>query len=995
MADSITETTLAELGEPGGVGAGCTGTADPNSIVGGLEPINIASGDVVFSGTARAGVTAVSVTVGGLGAREAVVTPGPVDSPSTWTLTVSKADLAPLPDGNVAVTPTFGTLAGTTKTVLKDTVAPLAPTPSVPAGTYGAPQSVALNKPDGETTSKVYWEIGNTAVPDPNALSNLYTAQISVTSTQTLKGRLIDAAGNPGAVGTFDYRIGTPPAAPTNLAGGETTPAGSARLTWSPAAGAAGYNVYRNGVKLNTTLLTATSYTHTGAGLGDHNYTVRAAEAQGIESFDSNPITVTIAAPAVPTGLRATPGDARATLNWTAVTGAASYRVYRDDVVVANSVAGTSYINTGLTNGNLYAYDIASLDASGNESARSGFVQVSPQVPADTTPPPAPAVTPATGAYTAAQTVKATNTEAGVTHRYTVATGTTAPADPTATSPELPAAGLPVDATSVVKVASFDAAGNGSQIVSRTITIDAVAPPAPSVIPATGTYTSNQTVTATNTEAGVTHRYTVGTGTTVPADPTTASTTLPAAGLPVSASSIVKVASFDAAGNRSTVVQRNYTINAPATGGTRTVTLTAAADTFVRQNATVNAGTIATGMKSDSESTTGNTASRDTSYVRFPAPTLATGETVTGAVLKLNVSNGSANGPLIYRTASTWTETGMTYTTGRPTRSSTTAVANIGNAAVTSALNVPITGVTGAAQSFELFAESSDGFDFTPRESTTPPQLVLTIQTGSATPPADTVAPPAPSVNPATGTYTSNQTVTATNTEAGVTHRYTVGTGTTVPADPTTASTTLPAAGLPVSASSIVKVASFDAAGNRSTVVQRNYTINAPATGGTRTVTLTAAADTFVRQNATVNAGTIATGMKSDSESTTGNTASRDTSYVRFPAPTLATGETVTGAVLKLNVSNGSANGPLIYRTASTWTETGMTYTTGRPTRSSTTAVANIGNAAVTSALNVPITGVTGAAQSFELFAESSDGFDFTPRESTTPPQLVLTIRTP
>ena len=150
--DEITETTIAELGEPGGVGPGCTGTADPNTLVGGLEPINLASGDVTFSGTARAGVTAVSVTVGALGAKDAVVTPGadPATDPSTWALTVARSELATLPDGNVAVTPTFVTtggtaeapttssLRGTPRNVLKDTVAPAAPTASPTRATSAA-----------------------------------------------------------------------------------------------------------------------------------------------------------------------------------------------------------------------------------------------------------------------------------------------------------------------------------------------------------------------------------------------------------------------------------------------------------------------------------------------------------------------------------------------------------------------------------------------------------------------------------------------------------------------------------------------------------------------------------------------------------------------------------------------------------------------------------------------------------------------------------------
>src|SRR3712207_7325145 len=48
----------------------------------------------------------------------------------------------------------------------------------------------------------------------------------------------------------------------------------------------------------------------------------------------------------------------------------------------------------------------------------------------------------------------------------------------------------------------------------------------------------------------------------------------------------IKAAAFDAAGNRSTITQRNYTINTttpPPAGGTRTVTLTPVADTVARQ----------------------------------------------------------------------------------------------------------------------------------------------------------------------------------------------------------------------------------------------------------------------------------------------------------------------------------------------------------------------------------------------------------------------------
>lgn len=1006
VADKITETTLAELGEPGGVGAGCTGSADPNSLVGGLEPINIASGDVTFSGTAKAGVAAVSVTVGALGARDAALVTDPNGGPSTWTLTVPKADLATLPEGNVSVTPKFDTLVGAARTVVKDTIAPLAPTVSVPPGTYGAPQSVVLNKPTGETTSKVYWEIGNTAVPDPDQFSNLYTTQISVTSTQTLKGRLIDAAGNPGAVGTFDYKIGTPPAAPAGLTATEsTTAAGTANLRWTAAAGATGYNVYRDSVKVNTAPLTGTSTTDK-PGPGDYSYVVRAVEANGIESLDSNAATVTIAAPDVPTGLRATEGDTRVTLNWTAVAGAAKYRIYRDGTALASEPATNSFINTGLTNGTLYEYAVSALDAGGNESPRTGVVQAVPQVPADTTPPPAPAVNPATGTYTSAQTVTASNTEAGAVQRFTITAGTTPPADPTSADEVVPTAGIPVSATSTVKVASFDAAGNRSTVITRTYTIttappaDTTPPPASTVNPPTGTYTGTQTVTATNTEAGVTHRYTVGVGTTVPADPTTASPALPAGGLAVSSSSVVKVAAFDAAGNKS-VVTRTYTIN-PATGTTRTVNVVAEADAMVKEASPGTAFGTPTTLVSDGQelSTTGSAVH---SYLRFNVTGLAAGETITGARLQVRTilnNGGTPNGPIVRRAANAASVTAaesLTWTGSTPT-ANTSNVGNFATVANDVVASTAVSGITGnGVVTLQLAPESTDGLLFLDRTAAAAgdkPQLILTVS-GGTTPPADTTPPPAPSVNPATGTYTSAQTVTATNTEAGVTHRYTVGNGTTVPADPTTASTALPAGGLTVSTSSVVKVAAFDAAGNRSTVVQRGYIISAPPAGGTRTLVVDASADTTVRQATPTGTAGAATVLNADTQATTGNAATRETSYVRFAIPALATGESITGANLSLNVTNATADGPAIWRTATAWTEGTMTWNTGQPARSGTAAVGNYGAMAL-GRVSTPVSGVTAAGTvSFQLYADGSDGVDISSRETTTRPQLVLTIKTP
>ncbi|WP_030060709.1 MULTISPECIES: alpha/beta hydrolase family esterase [Streptomyces] len=75
-----------------------------------------------------------------------------------------------------------------------------------------------------------------------------------------------------------------------------------------------------------------------------------------------------------PSGLTATPAGATSVaLGWQAVSGAASYRVYRDGTQVG-SATGVSFTDTGLTAGTTYGYTVAAVDASGTVGARSATV---------------------------------------------------------------------------------------------------------------------------------------------------------------------------------------------------------------------------------------------------------------------------------------------------------------------------------------------------------------------------------------------------------------------------------------------------------------------------------------------------------------------------------------------------------------------------------------------------------------------------------------------
>jgi len=83
--------------------------------------------------------------------------------------------------------------------------------------------------------------------------------------------------------------VGSPPAlqAPAGLAAGAST-ASSIALSWNASNGATGYNVYRNGSKVNAAPVTATGYTDSGlAAATSYGYQVSALGNGGVESARS------------------------------------------------------------------------------------------------------------------------------------------------------------------------------------------------------------------------------------------------------------------------------------------------------------------------------------------------------------------------------------------------------------------------------------------------------------------------------------------------------------------------------------------------------------------------------------------------------------------------------------------------------------------------------------------------------------------------------------
>jgi fibronectin type 3 domain-containing protein len=86
------------------------------------------------------------------------------------------------------------------------------------------------------------------------------------------------------------------------------------------------------------------------------------------------------AAPAAPTGLATTAGDAKVTLSWNASSESDlnHYVVYRNGTDVGHP-ASNAFTDTGLTNGTKYDYQVTAVDNAGNESAKSATASATPQ----------------------------------------------------------------------------------------------------------------------------------------------------------------------------------------------------------------------------------------------------------------------------------------------------------------------------------------------------------------------------------------------------------------------------------------------------------------------------------------------------------------------------------------------------------------------------------------------------------------------------------------
>jgi hypothetical protein len=184
------------------------------------------------------------------------------------------------------------------------------------------------------------------------------------------------------------------PTAPTGLTATAPNPT-TVNLSWTASTdnvAVTGYRVFRDGGATAIAIVSGTSFSDAGLGVGStHSYNVKAFDAAGNQSAASNTVVITtpgadVIPPSVPTGLTATGASSTVIdLTWTASTdnfGVAGYRVFRDGgaTEIATVTTGTSFSDTGLAVGSTHSYTVSAFDAANNQSAKSTSASATTQI---------------------------------------------------------------------------------------------------------------------------------------------------------------------------------------------------------------------------------------------------------------------------------------------------------------------------------------------------------------------------------------------------------------------------------------------------------------------------------------------------------------------------------------------------------------------------------------------------------------------------------------
>jgi fibronectin type 3 domain-containing protein len=270
--------------------------------------------------------------------------------------------------------------------------------PGAPAGGAASAQSadsirISWSAATGAASYRVYFAASETG---SKTLAGTAASGTSYTHTGLAAGTtyyyFITAVN---ASGESDYSAAV--SAKTLLAGPTGVTAvyvsNTIQISWNVSVGATSYRVYSatsgTGEKNLITTVTAASYTHAGLQAGTtYYYWITAFDGNAESDYSQAASALTIAA--IPTGTAAAAlGTNSISISWTAVAGAASYKVYTaasetgSKTLVNTVTSGNSYTHTGLLPGTAYIYFVTAVNSAG-ESDYSAAASAKTLLPAPT-----------------------------------------------------------------------------------------------------------------------------------------------------------------------------------------------------------------------------------------------------------------------------------------------------------------------------------------------------------------------------------------------------------------------------------------------------------------------------------------------------------------------------------------------------------------------------------------------------------------------------------
>jgi fibronectin type 3 domain-containing protein/NAD-dependent dihydropyrimidine dehydrogenase PreA subunit len=361
MVSAIIQTAVPAA--PTGVAATASGT----SITVTWSAVTGATGYTVYGGTSSANLTQLGTTATET-YTQSNLTPG-----TTYYYAVAAINAAGTSNRSV-----------TTSATAQGGTPPAAPT-GVAAKDSGTSITVTWSAVTGATGYIVY---GGTSSANLTQLGTPTTAtytqsNLTAGTTYYYAVAAVNASGTSPRSTTISAAIQVAvPAAPTGVAATATSST-AINVTWNAVTGATSYIIYRGTTSTSLSQVgtaATTSFSNTGLTASTMYYFAVAAVNAGGTGARSTTVSATTqsSGPAVPTGVTTTVASSTSiTVKWTAVTGAASYIIYRGATSVSLSQVGTAttttYTNTGLKASTTYYYAVAAVNASGT-SARSTTV---------------------------------------------------------------------------------------------------------------------------------------------------------------------------------------------------------------------------------------------------------------------------------------------------------------------------------------------------------------------------------------------------------------------------------------------------------------------------------------------------------------------------------------------------------------------------------------------------------------------------------------------